>query len=154
MPEVTTAPRVPPATDEVASFPGRLLGPWHTFWRSSSGFVLWRFLVGVFGSFLVIVGLALVPLPGPGWLVVFAGLAVLGLEFAFARSLLTFARSKVSAWSGWALSRPLPLRVLLGALSLLVAMALALALGWFFGAYQWLPAFVGASLAPVLPAFS
>ncbi len=32
-------------------------------------------------------GVRLVPLPGPGWLIVFLGLAILGTEFAWARRL-------------------------------------------------------------------
>src|SRR5829696_7554299 len=38
----------------------------------------YRIAVGVFGGGLALIGLVLVPLPGPGWLVVFLGLAVLG----------------------------------------------------------------------------
>jgi len=50
----------------------------------------YRTAVGVVGGTLSVVGLLLVPLPGPGWLVVFLGLAVLGTEFHWAR--------RVSAW--------------------------------------------------------
>lgn len=39
----------------------------------------------VLGFFLIVLGLILVPLPGPGWLVVFAGLAILSLEFVWAQ---------------------------------------------------------------------
>ncbi|MEX1995722.1 MAG: PGPGW domain-containing protein [Candidatus Saccharimonadales bacterium] len=41
-------------------------------------------LVAMVGTLLIILGLLLVPLPGPGWLVVFGGLAVLATEFAVA----------------------------------------------------------------------
>jgi len=41
--------------------------------------------VGGVGGVLTAGGLVLVPLPGPGWLVVFLGLAVLGTEFGWAR---------------------------------------------------------------------
>ena len=41
--------------------------------------------VGVIGGVLAVGGLLLVPLPGPGWLIVFLGLAVLGTEFHWAR---------------------------------------------------------------------
>ena len=40
--------------------------------------VAYRAAVGVFGGVLTVGGLLLVPLPGPGWLVVFLGLTVLG----------------------------------------------------------------------------
>jgi uncharacterized protein (TIGR02611 family) len=37
------------------------------------------------GFAVMIIGLIMVPLPGPGWLVVFAGLAILSLEFVWAQ---------------------------------------------------------------------
>jgi len=40
-----------------------------------------KILVSVAGILVIVVGLVLVPLPGPGWLIVFFGLSILGLEF-------------------------------------------------------------------------
>jgi len=40
-----------------------------------------KILVSVAGILVIAVGLILVPLPGPGWLIVFFGLSILGLEF-------------------------------------------------------------------------
>ena len=54
---------------------------------------IYRFSVGVIGGALTVVGLLLVPLPGPGWLVVFLGLAVLGTEFRWARRLAAAAQA-------------------------------------------------------------
>ena len=51
--------------------------------------------IGGFGT--VIIGLILVPLPGPGWLIVFGGLALLATEFVWAERLLTFAKERVGA---------------------------------------------------------
>lgn len=56
-----------------------------------------RFGVAIAGGALVIVGLALLVLPGPGSLVIPLGLAVLGLEFAFARRWLAVLRERVRA---------------------------------------------------------
>jgi len=39
----------------------------------------------VIGFAVVILGLIMVPLPGPGWFVVFAGFAILSLEFVWAQ---------------------------------------------------------------------
>lgn len=44
-----------------------------------------RVVVAVVGSTVVAIGLALIVLPGPAFLVLPAGLAILGLEFAWAR---------------------------------------------------------------------
>ncbi len=39
--------------------------------------------IAVVGGLLTIIGLILIPLPGPGFLVVFAGVFILSLEFAW-----------------------------------------------------------------------
>lgn len=41
-------------------------------------------LVGIIGTIIIIAGLVLLPLPGPGWLIIFLGLAILATEFAVA----------------------------------------------------------------------
>jgi uncharacterized protein (TIGR02611 family) len=53
-----------------------------------------RMAVAVVGFVVLVVGLVLIPLPGPGWLVVFAGLAILATEFAWAERLLRYAKDK------------------------------------------------------------
>jgi uncharacterized protein (TIGR02611 family) len=58
--------------------------------------------VGLIGGVLTAVGLVLVPLPGPGWLVVFLGLAVLGTEFRWARRLATQLKRLLDRfWTWW-----------------------------------------------------
>ena len=42
----------------------------------------------VVGFLVLLVGIVLLPLPGPGWLVIAAGLAVLAAELVWARKLL------------------------------------------------------------------
>src|SRR3954462_9021645 len=63
--------------------------------------IVYRFVVGLLGVALTLGGLLLVPLPGPGWLIVFAGLALLATEFEPARRLLAFARGRLAAWTAW-----------------------------------------------------
>ena len=60
-----------------------------------------KVLVAIVGGIVVLVGLVLVPYPGPGWLIVFAGLAILSSEFEFAERVLKFARGKYDAWTDW-----------------------------------------------------
>lgn len=43
--------------------------------------------VGLTGGVIVVLGIILMPLPGPGTLIVLAGLAVLATQFAWAREL-------------------------------------------------------------------
>jgi uncharacterized protein (TIGR02611 family) len=62
----------------------------------------------------VVGGLALVPLPGPGWVIVFIGLAVWASEFEWAQNLLDFARERLRRWSEWLKPRPWWVKGLVG----------------------------------------
>jgi uncharacterized protein (TIGR02611 family) len=42
----------------------------------------------VVGSTVIAIGVAMLVTPGPGWLVIFLGLSILGAEFVWARRLL------------------------------------------------------------------
>lgn len=57
--------------------------------------------IGFIGGLVVVVGLILVPYPGPGWLIVFAGLAILATEFDQARRVLDYAKGKYDGWQEW-----------------------------------------------------
>ena len=62
----------------------------------------YRIGVAIFGGVLAVGGLILVPLPGPGWLVVFLGLAVLGTEFHWARRIAAWLKRQLDRfWSWW-----------------------------------------------------
>ena len=61
----------------------------------------YRFVVLAVGGVLVLGGLALVPLPGPGWLIVLLGLAVLASEFEPAQRLLDFVKQHLHRWNLW-----------------------------------------------------
>jgi len=54
--------------------------------RSTVGYrVARRIVVAVIGTTVVLLGVAMLVLPGPGLLTIVGGLAILGMEFAFAR---------------------------------------------------------------------
>jgi uncharacterized protein (TIGR02611 family) len=53
-----------------------------------------RIAVTVVGGFLVIVGIALLVLPGPGLLVIILGLGILATEYVWAERLLKMAKQK------------------------------------------------------------
>jgi uncharacterized protein (TIGR02611 family) len=55
-----------------------------------------RILVTAVGGFLVLVGVALLVLPGPGWLVIFLGLGILATEYVWAERLLKMAKDKAN----------------------------------------------------------
>jgi uncharacterized protein (TIGR02611 family) len=58
-------------------------------------------IIAVLGGSVVLIGAVLIPYPGPGWLIVFAGLAILATEFAFAGRLLERLRIKYEQWVNW-----------------------------------------------------
>ncbi|MGI4894608.1 MAG: TIGR02611 family protein [Janthinobacterium lividum] len=110
---------------------------------------VYRSVVGVVGVVVVVLGLVLVPLPGPGWLVVFLGLAVLGSEFSSARRLNAFARTHVQRWSQWVARRSLGARIGLGSLTVVVVAGIAWGYLVWQGLPSWSPEVVTAQLARV-----
>lgn len=53
----------------------------------------WRTIIIVVGSTLILIGLAMLVLPGPGIVVIIAGLAILAREFIWAQGLLERAQT-------------------------------------------------------------
>lgn len=100
--------------------------------------LVYRVVVGLVGAAIVLGGIVLIPLPGPGWLIVFAGLAVLATEFTWAGRLLDFARSKVMSWTSWVTEQSVAVRALIGLVSML-AVAGAV---WLYVAVQGVPGWV------------
>ncbi|MGK2896270.1 MAG: TIGR02611 family protein, partial [Candidatus Saccharimonadales bacterium] len=60
-----------------------------------------RALIGIVGGLLLLIGFIAVPYPGPGWVTVFAALALLSTEFNWAHKLLLYARDKYNTWQKW-----------------------------------------------------
>ena len=63
------------------------------------------------GCMVLIFGIILIPYPGPGWLVVFAGLAILATEFVWARRVLSFVRQRYAMWDQWLKRQNLLVRI-------------------------------------------
>jgi len=68
--------------------------------------LIYRIIVGVVGLVIVVLGLILVPFPGPGWLIVFLGLAIWASEFEWAQHLLRHTRRTLYAWAVWLKPQP------------------------------------------------
>ena len=58
--------------------------------------ILKRVLVGVVGGLITVLGVVALIAPGPGWLIIFAGLGILGTEFAWAARALKTAKGVAS----------------------------------------------------------
>lgn len=93
--------------------------------RLPGGRIVWRVMIGLVGTGVVIIGIVLLPLPGPGWLIIFLGLGILATEFAWAQRLLARARRFVTAWTSWVARQPRWGQVLIAGLGLVFLLALA-----------------------------
>lgn len=89
-----------------------------------------RIVVTTAGVAVIALGIVLLPLPGPGWLIIFSGLGILATEYAWAARLLQRARRYVNAWTRWALRQSLPVRGLIGLAGLLFVGAV-IVLSWW-----------------------
>jgi len=65
--------------------------PWRRRWRLTYRWAR-RIAVAVVGSTVLAIGVALIVLPGPAFVVIPLGLAILGVEFAWARRWLRKVR--------------------------------------------------------------
>lgn len=65
-----------------------------------------RMAISLLGFGLVLVGIVLLVLPGPGLLLIVAGLAVLATEYVWAQRTLNYARRKAAQAKDRALRRP------------------------------------------------
>ncbi|MCP2166570.1 TIGR02611 family protein [Goodfellowiella coeruleoviolacea] len=115
-------------------------------WRRNPTLNLtYRIGVGIAGTLVLLLGVVLIPYPGPGWLVVFAGLAILATEFAWAGRVLRTAKRYYDGWADWLRRQHLAVRLLVLALTGLVVLATLWALnvfglvaGWFGLDLPWL----------------
>lgn len=83
-----------------------------------TGGVALKVFVAVFGALVVGVGIVLIPLPGPGWLIVIGGLTIWAVEFHWARRLLQFTRDRLRLWTQWIGMQSWPVRLLIGGVGL------------------------------------
>ena len=93
---------------------------------SSAGRVLWRIGVTILGALVIAIGIVLLPLPGPGWVIIFGGFGILGTEYPWAARLLRRLRRLVARSGEWVRSRGLLVQILAGVLSVLFLVAVVL----------------------------
>ncbi len=98
--------------------------------RLPFGRQIWRGVIGISGLAVIVVGIILLPLPGPGWLIIFIGLAIWGTEFEWARRLLGFARARVARWTRWIQGLARWQQAVVAALSLVLLAGVLLGSWW------------------------
>lgn len=102
--------------------------------------IAYRLIVAIVGGAVIVAGLLLVPLPGPGWLIVFIGLAVLATEFHWANRLLRRGGVLLRRWRDWLMRRHMGIRVLLAAATCLFVCAIVYVILLLTGLPSWTPA--------------
>ena len=99
----------------------------------------YRIVVGLLGGAIVVLGFILIPLPGPGWLIVFAGLALLATEFVWAERLLRSPARSCTAGPSGSPRQSLLVRGLIGLGGLLCVAGAIWAYDACVGLPSWLP---------------
>jgi uncharacterized protein (TIGR02611 family) len=102
----------------------------------------YRVGVGIVGGLVVAFGLVTIPLPGPGWLTVIAGLFVLATEFTWAERLLEFTKKHVKRWTDWVTAQPVWVRVLLALVTAAFVYGVVVVVLHVLGVPSWAPGWV------------
>ncbi|MER6399204.1 TIGR02611 family protein [Kitasatospora sp. NPDC001603] len=86
------------AQDAAGADGGRPLGSRapHFIRRSRPLHLSWQVAVFLVGLAVVVAGVIMLPLPGPGWVVIFLGMGVWATEFVWAQLALRWTRRKVA----------------------------------------------------------
>ena len=136
--EDSTPAEVEPPVSTRANPPGP---DWLFRWRQrvagNSRFrqLAWRVVATTIGVGVVVLGVVLLPLPGPGWAIIFLGLAVLATEYAWANRLLVFSRDKAQYAFATAFSPQNRKRTI--ALLVIGLLVLAALVSWYVETYGW-----------------
>jgi uncharacterized protein (TIGR02611 family) len=102
----------------------------------------YRVAVGIVGGLVVALGLATIPLPGPGWLTVIAGLFVLASEFTWAERLLEFTKRHVKRWTDWLSRQRMWVRLLIAAATAAFVYGVLVVTLHLTGVPDWVPGWV------------
>lgn len=97
-----------------------------------------RLAVGIGGGVVLVVGIIAIPYPGPGWLIVFAGLGILSTEFAWAQRILDFAKGKYDAWQDWLKGQKAWVKAIFWGLTCLIVITTIWLLNGYGLINQWL----------------
>ncbi len=102
----------------------------------------YRMAVGVVGALVVALGIVTIPLPGPGWLTVIAGLFVLATEYTWAERLLAFTRRHVHNWTQWLTRQRLWVRIAVAVLTAAFVCGVMVVTLHMTGVPGWVPGWV------------
>lgn len=96
--------------------------------------VSWQVGVFIVGLAVVVAGIIMLPLPGPGWVVIFGGMAIWATEFVWAQLVLRWTKRKVTEAAQRALDPKVRRRnIILTSIGVVIIGVLAGIYLWKFG---------------------
>ncbi|MDX3574385.1 TIGR02611 family protein [Streptomyces sp. ID05-47C] len=94
----------------------------------------WQVGIFVVGLAVVVAGIIMLPLPGPGWVVIFGGMAIWATEFVWAQLVLRWTKRKVTEAAQRALDPKVRRRnIILTSIGLVLIAAIMGFYVWKFG---------------------
>jgi uncharacterized protein (TIGR02611 family) len=94
----------------------------------------WQVAIFIVGLAVVVAGVIMLPLPGPGWVVIFGGMAIWATEFVWAQLVLRWTKRKVTEAAQRALDPKVRRRnIILTSIGLVIVGALLGFYVWKFG---------------------
>ncbi|MFB7656524.1 MULTISPECIES: TIGR02611 family protein [unclassified Streptomyces] len=94
----------------------------------------WQVGVFIVGLAVVVAGIIMLPLPGPGWVVIFGGMAIWATEFVWAQLVLRWTKRKVTEAAQRALDPKVRRRnIILTSIGVVIFAVLAGIYLWKFG---------------------
>lgn len=106
----------------------------HFIKRSKPLHLSWQVGVFIVGLAVVVAGIVMLPLPGPGWLVIFGGIAIWATEFVWAQLVLRWTKRKVTEAAQKALDPKVRRRnIILTTIGLVIIAVLVGIYVWKFG---------------------
>ncbi|MFI6866532.1 TIGR02611 family protein [Nocardia sp. NPDC050406] len=105
----------------------------------------YRIAVGVLGVAVLALGILAIPYPGPGWLIVFAGLGILATEFVWAHRALHWTRGRYRRVMDWYSARGVVVR----GLAAFATAAIVVATLWLLGTFGMIGGWIGVEWEPL-----
>lgn len=96
-------------------------------------------LLALLGWVVALLGIVMIPYPGPGWLVFLLGLSILARQFAWAKKVHDFFLRFYHQWQKWMRQQPLVIKSLFWVLTIATVVVTL----WVINGYSLLASLLG-----------